>query len=50
MSLDDIAAECGTTTEEQHDTESDRVHEGDTDMDISDVQNEYDGGWTNTNA
>lgn len=50
MTLDNIAEEIGTVTDEQHSDDFRRYSEGEHDLDTLDVQDEYDGGWTNTNA
>lgn len=50
MSLDSIAEEIGTVEEEQQTDEFGRFGTAEDDVDELDVQNEYDGGWTNTNA
>jgi hypothetical protein len=50
MSLEAIAEDIGTTTEEQQQDDFGRFGTPDDDMGDLDVQNEYDGGWTNTNA
>ena len=50
MSLDDIAEDIGTVTEEQQSTDFGRFGDSDDDVGEIDVQDEYDGGWTNKNA
>lgn len=50
MTLDNIAEEIGTVTEEQHSDDFRRYGEEGDDLDHLDVQDEYDGGWTNKNA
>jgi len=47
MTLDDIAEQIGTVSEEQSETDSDRLHEDSPSEDLQQrSMEEYDGGWS----